>query len=323
MLILLIWKSESRRWSFASMGSPAAFLHADSDIPLLSLPAELLTCVYCSLPSLLDVFILSSSCHLLRDVWLKNASTIYHQVGPRSIPCERYARSLLADQKGTISADIVLRAEDVLRIVKNAHTVEKHVYQYEIQINWKVRGRDRRAENYDEVTGLRKRHIPLTRTERPRFIRSYYQLWGMMKLRSPAERQLRLDSLTLKQLYRLHETSKIPGSIGREEDVGPPPTSPITDHRSIHQMRPSLERRALRDMIWKHIEDIYPSTHDDNEPPETETDGLYFGFGTYTVMWDHYQKILKEIVCCYRRKEPPFLLYHDWEQWDDSSDEEV
>lgn len=304
------------------MGSHVALTLGDSNDQLLSLPTELITRIYCSLPSLVDVLTLSSSCHRLRDIWLINASPIYHVVAPKNIPCERHARRLLADQKGAVDADFIFSAEDILRIIKNSYIVEEAVFQYEIQINHKVKGRDHRPENYDE-NGRRKRHIRMTSTERPRFIRSYYQLWGLMKLRSPAECHSRLKSMSMKQLYRLHETSEIPGNIGREEELNPIPQKPIENPHSVSEMQNAIseERRVLREMVWNHIQDIYPGTHNNEAAPDISTDGMYFGSFTFVVMWDHYQDFLKEVVCGYRSEEPPFRKVLNWELWDDSSDE--
>lgn len=306
------------------MEAYAELTHGPSNSPILSLPTELLTSIYCALPSLVDVLALAATCHRLHDNWLADASPIYQQVAPRSISCEQYARRLLADQKGAANAASILSPKDVLCIMRNSYVVEKAVFQYEIQINHKVKGRGRRPENYDE-NGRRKRHIRLTPTERPRFIRSYYQLWGMMKLSDPAERQSRLESMTLKQLYRLHETSQIPGSIGKEEELNPPPQIPIENPHSVLEMQSAMskDRKALTQMIWKHIQDIYPSTHNDEEAPDLSCDGLEDGYFEFVVMWDHYQPILKEVVCGYSTKETPRMRRFNWELWDDSSDEEV
>ena len=307
------------------MGPSAILTHGDSNNRLLLLPTELITKIYYSLPSLIEAFALSSSCQRLRDIWLTNISPIYRRIGPRSIPCERYARRLLADQKGLVNEALILSAEEVLRIVKNSYVIEKAVYQYESKINHKVKGRGRTLENYDSKTERRKNHIYMTCTERSRFIRTYYQLWGLMKLSGPAKCHSRLESMTMKQLYRLHETCDIPWNIGKEEELDPILKPRIEGQPSVTEMQHAIskERRVLKEMTWRHIMEIYSRTHDNNEAPEIATDGMYFGSYTFVTMWDHYQDILKDVVCGYHRKEPPFLKVLNRQLWDDTSDEEI
>ena len=53
------------------------------------------------------------------------------------------------------------------------------------------------------------RHPPyLTKTERPRFIRAYYQLWGFMIIPQTVW-QARIESMRLKELYHLCDISKL------------------------------------------------------------------------------------------------------------------
>ena len=68
--------------------------------PLLSMPVELITKIFCLLPSFSNVFVLSATCHRLRQVWTNSVASIYSEVAPGSIPCNRHARSFLADQGG-------------------------------------------------------------------------------------------------------------------------------------------------------------------------------------------------------------------------------
>lgn len=70
--------------------------------------------------------------------------------------------------------------------------------------------------------GARQHPPNLTQTERPRFIRSYYQLWGMLKI-NEAEWQTRLESMKLKEHCHLYEMSQLPGSFGGGEEMLPPP----------------------------------------------------------------------------------------------------
>ena len=171
-----------------------------------------------------------------------------------------------------------------------------------------------------------RRHPPsLTRTERLRFTRSYYQLWGLMKL-DPAKWQSRFESMTLKKLYEVHEISKIWQSIGREEvrpahrfpDARPGSFSAINTARS-------KERVALSEKIWQYIEQIFQRFYNREADTVWMPDDLYEGTHGFIVMWDHWQPSQKFLLCGRRRIDPstprpPFEKQYIWE---DSSDEEV
>ena len=173
--------------------------------------------------------------------------------------------------------------------------------------------------------GARPRYHPstLTRTERPRFIRSYYQLWGMLKLK-PAQWQSRLESMTLKRLFELHEMTKIWQSIGREE-VRPAPRWPNPKPNYVPDIDKgrSKERVTLEKKIWQHIENTYRSIHN-AEPDAPWAYTLEEGVDGFVVIWDHWQPELKDIVLGQRPVEmytrPDFVRQY---LWDDTSDEEV
>jgi len=104
-----------------------------------ALPAELTTEIFCLLPSLSDVFAVAATCHQFRYVWMTNVTQIYHQVAPRSIPCERYARRFRADQGGPAMECWKLSPGDVVCMVRNACVVEKAILQFEREIVRRVR----------------------------------------------------------------------------------------------------------------------------------------------------------------------------------------
>lgn len=177
---------------------------------------------------------------------------------------------------------------------------------------------------YGPLGDRRRWHPPtLTRTERPRFIRSYYQLWGMMKL-GPAQWQSRLDSMTLKRLFELHEMTKLWQSIGREE-VRPAPRCPNPKPNYVPDIDKgrSKERVALEQGIWQHIEHIYRPIHN-AEPDAPWVYDLEEGAFGFVVIWDHWQPCLKELVLSLRPVDPctrpEFAKQY---LWDDTSDEEV
>lgn len=66
----------------------------------LSMSAEIITEISCLLPSFANVFALATTCVRFRRIWTTKVTPIYGQVAQRSIPCERHARSFLADQGG-------------------------------------------------------------------------------------------------------------------------------------------------------------------------------------------------------------------------------
>ena len=104
-----------------------------------SMSAEIITEIFCQLPSFADVFALETTCTRFRYVWTTNVTPIYGRVAQRSIPCERHAHSFLADQGGP-PLDGVLSAGDVVRMVRNTRVVENAILQFEREIVCRVKG---------------------------------------------------------------------------------------------------------------------------------------------------------------------------------------
>ena len=116
-----------------------------------------------------------------------------------------------------------------------------------------------------------------------------------MKL-DASEWESRLEHITSKQLYYLHEMTKLTQSIGREEAV-PPPLFPDEPPDSVHSINTgrSEKRIALEERVWQQIQDIcqrifnqdalYPDVYAKHE-----------GFMWFVVMWDHWQPSLKDMV---------------------------
>jgi len=107
---------------------------------LSMMPPELITNVFCQLPSFPDVFTLSTVCHRLRHVWLENVTSIYNAIAPRSIPCESAARRFLVDQVG-LGLDSPMSARDVVCMVRNADIVENAILQFEREVVSRVRSK--------------------------------------------------------------------------------------------------------------------------------------------------------------------------------------
>ena len=158
------------------------------------------------------------------------------------------------------------------------------------------------------------KHPPyLTRTERPRFIRSYYRLWGMMRL-DAAEWQMRLDAMTLKQLYHLYEMSRLTQSIGGEEVI---PAQ--DDSMSAIKMGRSEKRIDLERSTWKHIERIFQDVYGDNAI-DVWGRAAFEGFMWFLIIWDHWQPELNIVVC--GQPTSPGPSFEKENLWDDSSDDE-
>lgn len=112
----------------------------DRHCSLSIMPPEVVTKIFCQLPSFPDVFALSAVCWRLRHLWLKNVNPVYNHIAPRSIPCERAARRFLIDQDGPGLGSPV-SAKDVVRMVRNAGVIEKAILQFEREIVSRVRSK--------------------------------------------------------------------------------------------------------------------------------------------------------------------------------------
>ena len=287
---------------------------------LLLLPAELLTAVYCHLPSFYDVSSLASTCHRLRHVWLQNVATIYKPVARVSITCERHARILLADQGGPSPESEITSVSDVARMMQNMQAVDKAIVQFESKIVSKVRARGHRTEDYYGA-GAR-RHPPyLTRTERPRFIQSYYRFWGLLTIDDIVEHQSRLQSMSLKQLLYLCEISWLPKGMGPSEAA-----SKSSVNLSVAAEPESAQRyqarRALSRLVSEQTELAYRRIHG-HDMEAIWVIAMDEGYDNFLVMWDHFRNSLIDVVCSRRSKEPPYKKEFHMELWEDSSDEEI
>lgn len=123
-----------------------------------------------------------------------------------------------------------------------------------------------------------------------------------MKLNAAA-RHVRMENMSLKQLFYVYEMASLTQSIG-EEEVRPPPTWPKAAPDTVLAINTnqSLERLGLQKQIWGHVEGrhwriygkepYYPWVH-------AKEEGCFLGF---VVLWDHWQPSLREIVGGCRRK---------------------
>jgi len=111
-----------------------------SHMSLSMMPSEIATDIFCQLPCFADVFALSTVCHRLRRLWLKNVTPIYNEMAPRNIPCEGAARRFLVDQDGP-DLESPMSAKDVVRMLRNADVVENAILQFEREIVSRVRSK--------------------------------------------------------------------------------------------------------------------------------------------------------------------------------------
>ena len=273
-------------------------------------PVELQRLVFCHLPSFHDVLSLASTCHELQDVWLKNVATIYKAVAKASIACEHHARALLADQGGPAPDAEIPSARNVYQMMKNQSMINKAILQFESQIVSKVKTLGYRVADYYGAGAL-KRPPYLIRTERPRFIRSYYHFWGLLAIDNLEQQQSRLQSMSLKQLLYLCEISWLPDGMGPGEGIDPESES------AIYQTR-----EAFSKLILEYTESTYRRIHG-QDMELIWVIAMDEGYSDFLVMWDHWQSSLKEVVCGRRTKEPPYKKEFHWDLWEDSPNEEI
>ncbi|KAF2234699.1 hypothetical protein EV356DRAFT_514839 [Viridothelium virens] len=272
----------------------------------LPLPPELVTRIFQALPCFLDVFNFASTARRFRIIWCENAPSIYERVVRRSIPCHRHARRLLADQGGPPVDSATLSMPEILKLAHNAALVDKAISRFERDVVRYVRFPYPAEQFYGPTSN---HHPPtLTQTERPRFIRSYYQLWSLKKL-CAAEQESRLKAMILKRLYQLFEMSMLDQNIGCEEEED------IT-LRWEQRLTLQFKVNGQMDRISGHLRRC--------PAPRVDHYGATEGSSTFVSMWDHWQPSLFEVVCC--RKPTWRCLDSELERlvlWDNSSDEDT
>ncbi|CAF9935374.1 MAG: hypothetical protein HETSPECPRED_009768 [Heterodermia speciosa] len=295
--------------------------------PLLSLPVELLISVFCHLPSLNEAFVLSSTCRELQRVWLNNVATIYKHLARQSIPCERHARHFLALEVGPLPESRITSVKEVAQMMKNRITVESAIRAFETDTNGRRTVLNR--EDPNDFTVIRQ-PVPLTRTERSRFTRSYYQLWGVMTIDDPAELEARLQSMTTKELLHLRGMTCL---IRSRELIWRSQCDNVETNSQYHLEAPISKWRLweMRDTSAKMsgaeirrrlrgYHNISPNSEDMLMIRNYAFDERYFG---YHFLYDRHQTRVKDAVCRKRSKKPIFEKETHWELWDGSSDEDI
>ena len=167
------------------------------------------------------------------------------------------------------------------------------------------------------------KHPPyLTATERPRFARAYYEIWSMMTI-DPTDWESRMDTMTLKRLYHLCEMTRLTQSIGNEEQRSPHafPNANPKSWLAVNGSR-SPKRQQMEKRIWGYIEKKSQSIHGES-PDYPWIYAKEDGFMWYVVLWDHWQDLLKSLICGRLTKEPPVRREYDWSLWNESSEDET
>ncbi|KAL8648399.1 MAG: hypothetical protein Q9226_006012 [Calogaya cf. arnoldii] len=308
---------------FETMSTTQVDAHSSAG-SLSPFPVELLTAIFCHLPSSSDVLSLASTCHHLQTIWQHNVVTIYpHTIKP-TITCSHHARHLLFAQGGPTPESEITSAKDIIRMLRTQHAIDKAILGFEREIVRHVKTRGYRAEDYYGPDGVNGHPPHLTRTERLRFIRSYYTLWELLSIDDPIQRQSKLQTMSLKQLLYLCEISWLPDGLGPGEGVASTPEdldSAPGSNSMIDQRQRIEEREKLSAMILASTKQMYQRIHG-CEMELIWVIAMDEGFGDFLVMWDHWRSSLQEVICGRRSKEPPYKKEFLWELWEHSDDGE-
>ena len=135
---------------------------------------------------------------------------------------------------------------------------------------------------------------------------------------NPSDQQSRIESLTLRQLYQLHEMCSLPQIIGGEEKVTychPPDEHCLWLYDTCP--KPSPDRGDLREKIWNYVNLCSQREHGREAYPLdmfAVEDGCY----PFIAIWDHWQPTLKIQVIGYSAGH-----WGKEELWDESSNDEA
>ncbi|KAL8869502.1 MAG: hypothetical protein Q9174_004226 [Haloplaca sp. 1 TL-2023] len=139
-------------------------------------------------------------------------------------------------------------------------------------------------------------HPPtLTSTERKRFTHSYYWLWCLMEM-DMSEWDSKLQEMTSRELYYLHEMTYLTQRIGTEETTHQPAASyqPAPLARTLNFDR-SEKRESLSERIWQRIKSNSWRFY---ELPAQNVSNFsrHEGFLGFVAIWDHWQPFLEDVI---------------------------
>ncbi|GKZ38023.1 hypothetical protein AbraIFM66950_009937 [Aspergillus brasiliensis] len=263
------------------------------------IPTEVIINIFGELP-LPDALHLAATCRRLRQVLNDNTPTIYKRLR-KKIPCERYARVLLADQGGLPPHSSSVTVWDLLRLRRNSRMVEKAIEVFDRDITPKIRIPLTSID--DEFYGGKPRPLHLLPSERHRFTRSYYQFWSLLLLDRPS-RQQRYQRMLLKHLYMVYEMVDLNQPIGDEL------VSSFADEK----------RCELSQELTDYLHYLY---HDIHGVDYIDFSGHSISMRTrgHAAIWDHCQPDFKRIVC-YQWRDPEKKPVKEEEVWEHTTDEE-
>lgn len=138
--------------------------------------------------------------------------------------------------------------------------------------------------------GVFNHHPPyLTPTERPRFIRAYYRLWGILELEGSAWYE-RYAQWTAWQLNRTCEMVLLRDFVGEEHDAVSDLSGPL-GHRRV----PDRRQKLHYEMQEFHVKTFHCIYGEARQPVVFAPLGCGKDMGRYgfIVIWDHYQNYFK------------------------------
>ena len=170
----------------------------------------------------------------------------------------------------------------------------------------------------------------LTQTERRRFIRTYYQLWYLIRM-DKDHWSAAISPFSMKQIFLLREMCFIPLAIG-EDLPGPKIQEEYASAKAERRRRPIYYRYQnegvrgeLGSLLFliaeEHLERV---GHDDPWMIRKET--RFEGYGGFHVLWDYHKSWLRQYCTDRSRNDVSIyaqeLEYERRRLWAESSDEE-
>lgn len=190
---------------------------------LQAMPDDIILEIFSSLSSFSDVFSFALSCQRMTRLLNHYASTVYRQLAQLDIENDAHARALLRDQKGTggpVPSSNSLSVQDVRRLVRNSRKATKSSERFGREIAPNTLGWFPSLVLYNFICTNNKAakvmtyrnwamHPPeLSSSEKPRFIRAYYYVWGLLCLPESAWPE-RLSHLPLRHMFYVEEMSRV------------------------------------------------------------------------------------------------------------------
>lgn len=189
---------------------------------LEAMPDDVILEIFSSLSSFSDVFSFALSCQRVTRLLDHYAPRIYRQLAQLDIENDSHARALLRDQKGTggsVLSPNSLSVQDVRRLVRNSRKATKSSERFGREIASHSRGWFSSLVLYNfmrtnnetkDMSSVRiTPHRPeLSSSEKSRFIRAYYYVWGLLCLPESAWPE-RLSHLPLRYIFYVEEMSRV------------------------------------------------------------------------------------------------------------------